>query len=142
VQIHLKRVLANGGILPPKTLGAFVDRIVDLDSSIAERLARYSERRREALARLEPREKENLAIQKETLGIALEISGIAKDEILEWQPATGSQQSFLDGLPGAQVREDAMLLADFSTMPGFETIDETTHYGSKVFEKEQDPSVR
>ncbi|MBT3358823.1 MAG: hypothetical protein HN403_04260 [Rhodospirillales bacterium] len=142
VQAHLKRVLAIGGILPPKTLGAFVDRIVDLDSSIAGRLARYSERRRKALALLEPRAKENLAFQKETLGIALEISGIAKDDLLEWQPAAGSQQSFLDGLPGAQVREDAMLLADFSTMPGFEAIGETTHYGSKVFKKEQDPSVR
>ena len=29
------------------------------------------------------------------------------------------QQSFLDGLPGVQVREDTMLLADFSTVPGF-----------------------
>jgi hypothetical protein len=35
-----------------------------------------------------------------------------------------------------------MLLSDFSTFPGFETIEEATHYGSKVFENEQDPSVR
>ena len=142
VHAHLKRVLANGGLLPPKTLSAFVDRIVDLDPSISGRLARFSERRREELARLGPRAKENLAFQKETLGISLEISGIAKDELLEWQPAVDSQQSFLDGLPRAKVREDTMLQADFSTFPGFETIDETTHYGSRVFKKEQDPSVR
>ena len=142
VRAHLKRVLTQGGILPPKTLGAFVDRIVELDASVAGRLARYSERRRLALGRLENGAKENLAFQKETLGIALEISGISKDELLAWQPVGGSQQSFLDGLPGAQVREDAMLLADFSTVPGFEAIDEVTHYGSKVFEKTESPAVR
>lgn len=142
VQAHLERVLSGGGILPPKTLGAFVDRIVELDASVGGRLARYSERRREALRRIEPRAKENLALQKETLGIALEISGISRDELLAWQPAESSQQSFLDGLPGAQVREDAMLLADFSTVPGFETIGEVTHYGSKVFAKAEDPAVR
>jgi hypothetical protein len=142
VRAHLKRVLTDGGLLPPKTLGAFVDRIVELDASVAGRLARYSERRRLALGRLEPRERENLAFQKETLGIALEISGISKDELLAWQPIDGSQRSFLDGLPGAQVREDAMLLADFSTVPGFEAIGEVTHYGSKVFEKTESPPVR
>lgn len=139
VRVHLQRVLSGGGMLPPKTLGAFVDRIVELDDSVAGRLARYSERRREALRRLEPRERENLALQKETLGVALEISGISRDELLAWQPLEGSQQSFLDGLPGAQVREDAMLLADFSTLPGFEAISEVTHYGSKVFEKPGEP---
>jgi hypothetical protein len=142
LQAHLERVLTGGGILPPKTLAAFVDRILELDASVGGRLARYSERRREALGRLRPRESENLAFQKETLGIALEISGLSKDELLAWQPSESSQRSFLDGLPGAQVREDAMLLADFSTVPGFEAIDEVTHYGSKVFEKAENPAVR
>jgi len=142
LQAHLERVLTRGGILPPKTLDAFVDRIVELDASVSGRLARYSERRHEALRRFEPRAKENLAFQKEALGIALEISGISKDELLAWQPVEGSQQSFLDGLPGAQVREDAMLLADFSTVPGFEAIREVTHYGSKVFEAVENPAVR
>lgn len=139
---HLKRVWTQGGLFPPKTLGAFVDRIVELDASVGGRLARYSERRREALGRLRPREDENLAFQKETLGIALEISGISRDELLAWQPVDGSQRSFLEGLPGAQVREDAMLLADFSIVPGFDTIGEVTHYGSKVFEKAENPGIR
>lgn len=142
IQAHLERVLSDGGILPPKTLGAFVDRIIELDSSVGGRLARFSERRREALRRFEPHARENLAFQKEALGIALEISGLSKDELLAWQPADGSQRSFLDGLPGAQVREDAMLLADFSTLPGFEAIDDVTHYGSKVFESTENPGVR
>jgi uncharacterized protein with HEPN domain len=142
VRSHLKRVLSDGGLLRPKTLGAFVDRIVDLDASIAGRLAGYSERRREALRRLRLRESENLALQKETLGIALEISGISRDELLAWQLVDGSQRSFLDVLPGTQVHEDAMLPRDFSTVPGFEAISEVTHYGSKVFEKTETPSVR
>lgn len=142
VRAHLERVLTNGGILPPKTLSAFVDRILELDASVGGRLARYSERRREALRRIGRSARESLAFQKETLGIALEISNISRDELLAWQPAESSQQSFLDGLPGARVREDAMLLADFSAFPGFEAIGEATHYASKVFEKADDSAVR
>ena len=142
LRVHLERVLAEGGILPPKTFHAFVERILELDASIGARLARYSELRRKALRRLKPREMENLAVQKETLGIALEISGISKEALLAWQPADRAQRSFLDGLPGAQVREDAMLLKDFSTIPGFKAIGDVTHYGSKVFEKAGKPAVR
>lgn len=35
-----------------------------------------------------------------------------------------------------------MLLADFSTLPGFDAISEVTHYGSKVFQNPDNPSVR
>lgn len=142
VRHHLKRRLDEGGLLPPKSLGAFVDRITELDPTIGPRLARFSARRARALRRLEPRARENLAYQKEALGLALEIAGLARDELLSWQPSDSGQQSFLDGLPGAQVREDAMLLSDFSTVPGFQPMGEVTHYGSKVFSSEQDPSVR
>ena len=142
VRHHLKRRLDQGGLLPPKTLGAFVDRITELDSSIGPRLARFSARRARALRGLAPRARENLAYQKEALGLALGIAGLPKDDLLAWQPSDGDQQSFLDGLPGAQVREDAMLLSDFSTFPGFEPLDAVTHYGSKVFFSERDPSIR
>lgn len=139
---HVRQRLETGGLLPPKSLGAFVDRIVELDETVSPRLARYSERRAQALRRLEPRARENLAYQKEALGLALEIAGISRDDLLAWTPTDASQQSFLDGLPGAQVREDAMLLSDFSTVPGFEVVREATHYGSKVFASEQDRSKR
>lgn len=142
VRHHLKRRLDEGGLLPPKSLGAFVDRITELDPTIGPRLARFSARRAQALRRLQPRARENLAYQKEALGLALEIAGLPRDGLLSWQPSDGEQQSFLDGLPGAQVREDAMLLSDFSAVPGFQPMGEVTHYGSKVFSSEQDPSVR
>ena len=137
VRHHLELRLKQGGILAPKSLGAFVDRITELDPSIAPRLTRYSARRAEALRRLEPRARENLAYQKEALGLALEISGLPRDELLTWQQSDDEQQSFLDGLPGARVREDAMLLSDFSTIPGFQAVGEVTHYGSKVFSSEK-----
>ena len=142
VRHHLKRRLDEGGLLPPKSLSAFVDRITELDSTIGPRLARFSARRAQALRSLQPRARENLAYQKEALGLALEIAGLPRDDLLSWQPFDSGQRSFLDGLPGAQVREDAMLLADFSTVPGFQPMDEVTHYGSKVFSSKQDPSVR
>ena len=143
VRHHLRKRLENGGILPPKSLGAFVDRITDLDASIGPRLARFSARRAQAMRRLESRARENLAYQKEALALALEIAGLPRDELLKWQPSDGDpQRSFLDGLPGARVREDAMLLSDFSNIPGFQSEGEVTHYGSKVFYSELDPQVR
>ena len=142
VRHHLKRRLDEGGLLPPKSLGAFVDRITELDSTIGLRLARFSARRAQALRNLQPRARENLAYQKEALGLALEIAGLPRDDLLSWQPSDGKQQSFLDGLPDAKVREDIMLLSDFSVISGFQPIREVTHYGSKVFSSKQDPSVR
>lgn len=139
---HLKQRLEAGGLLPPKSLGAFVDRITELDATIGPRLARFSARRAQALRRLEPRARENLAYQKEALGLALEIAGLPRDDLLAWQPNDTQQQSFLDGLPGARVREDAMLLSDFSTIPGFDAVGEVTHYGSKLFSSEQNPAIR
>lgn len=142
VRHHLKRRLDQGGLLPPKSLGAFVDRIIDLDSSIGPRLARFSTRRAMDLQRLDARASENLAYHKDTLGLALGIAGLPKEDLLEWQLPDDEQRSFLDGLPGARVREDAMLLSDFSTLHGFEPIGEVTHYGSRVFSSKQNPSVR
>src|SRR5690606_12624070 len=41
---HIKHRLEGGGLLPPKSLGAFVDRITELDSTVGPRLARFSAR--------------------------------------------------------------------------------------------------
>ncbi|MYI36813.1 MAG: hypothetical protein F4118_10370 [Acidimicrobiaceae bacterium] len=142
VRPHLQRILAGGGILPPKTLQAFVDRIVELDETAADRLAHFSAQRRDALSRLAPNEKLNLALQKESVGIALEISGISRDDLVTWRPKNDSPRSFIEGLPSAVVREDAMLFNDFSTLPGFDAIDEGTHFGAKVFKHSDDPSIR
>jgi hypothetical protein len=137
---HVRQRLETGGLLPPKSLGAFVDRMLQLDKTISGRLERYSERRAQALRRLQPRARENLALQKDALGLALDIAGIPRDELSAWSP-TDDPRSLLDGLTSANFREDQMLLSDFSTMPGFEAV-RKTHYGSKVFASEQDRSKR
>ena len=142
VRRHLQRRFDQGGLLPPKTLSAFVNLITELDASVGPRLARFSARRARTLERLDSRARENLAYQKEALGLALSIAGLPKDDLLTWQPLDDDQHSFVDGLPEAQVREDAMLLADFSTLPGFQSTGEVTRHASRVFTSIQDPSVR
>ncbi|MCS3497476.1 hypothetical protein M2189_003565 [Bradyrhizobium japonicum] len=139
---HFQRTLDHGGVLPPKTLGAVVDALIGLDASVGPMLARFSERRAEALRRLAPAARENLAIQKETLGVALEIAGISRDELLTWAPPDGTPHSFLEGLPQVYVREDAMLIADFSNLPGFRAISEASHYAARTFQNESDSAVR
>ena len=106
IRSHLERILAEGGILPPKTLQAFIDRIVELDETLSDRLARFSAGRRDALARLGTRARANLAFQKEALGLALDITGLSKEELLAWLPRDDEPRSFLDGLRDVRVRED------------------------------------
>jgi hypothetical protein len=154
----LQRRLDNGGVLPPKTLGAVVDALTRLDPTLATRLTRFSARRVRALAGLTSAQKGNLAVQKETLSMALEIAGLPKDEILAWSPPDATPpdatppdatppdatpHSFLDGMPQVRAREDAMLLTDFDNVPGFTAITSATHYAAKTFEDDPEhPSIR
>lgn len=140
LQSHLARTLTQGGVLPPKTLGATVDVLVQFDPSLRARLARYSEARRKRLSQFSESERENLALQKETLTTALAIANIPTDAVLDWSPPEESF-SFLDGLPGAQVREDAMLAVDHGVMPGFD-FESGTQVASKTFVSASDPKLR
>jgi hypothetical protein len=38
--------------------------------------------------------------------------------MLSWSPTPGKPASFLEGLPGARVREDVMIIKDFTSLPG------------------------
>jgi hypothetical protein len=141
LRAHLDRILSTGGKLPPKTLGAVVDIILSLQPALANRLGRFSNRRTEAVSRLTEASLANLAIQKETLTAALQIAGLRADELLAWAPETSEPRSFLDGLPQAYAREDAALISDFSTLPGFEAIREF-QFSAKVFQDSSNPSIR
>lgn len=135
---HLNKALSKGGFLPPKTFVALVDRIISLDSKIGERLKRFSRKRYEALKRFTPRAKENLALQKETLGLALSIAGIPRDAVLDWYPDDdSSSRSFLEGVSSGHVREDAMLWRDFSIFPGFKYICEHANSSAREFRKDR-----
>lgn len=141
-QAPLRRVIENGGLLPPKTLKAVVDVLTDLDADLGSKLDRLSSSRDQLIAALGKAESRNLALQKETLSIALAIAGVGTHEVLEWTPASTVRTSFLDGLPGARVREDVMLHADLLNLPGFAAIQSAPHIAARTFELESNPSIR
>jgi hypothetical protein len=122
-------------------LGAIIDALIDLQPSLSERLARFSERRIQFLTRFTQPERVNLALQKETLAAALEVAQIGTEPILSWSPGSSQHRSFLEGIPGAYVREDAAIIMDFSTLPGFKAIKDFK-FAAKVFEDPKDPSIR
>jgi len=138
----LRRVLNGGGLLPPKTLGAVVDSLTGREPGLAPRLARFSERRAHALRGLEPEEARNLAVQKESLALALDMAGMPRTEVLSWSPTPGKPTSFLEGLPGARVREDVMIIKDFTSVPGFEAVRDATNVAAMIFENPTDRSQK
>lgn len=139
---RLQRAFAEGGILPPKSMRELARVIGDVRPQLARRFERLSASRAAAIEEFSEREKENLAIQKEALSAALEIAGVGTLGVLEWRPGSaGAPTSFLDGLPEATVREDVMLSADFSSLPGFAAIRDLPHIATRVFVSEDDPSV-
>ncbi|WP_213290981.1 hypothetical protein [Bradyrhizobium sp. sGM-13] len=140
VRQHLERVLKSGGLLPPRTMQAVVAVLERMDQTLAKRLARLSEARARRLATLAPEERENLALQKESLTTALEIAGVGSDSVLDWQLGETKPKSFLEGLPGAYAREDTMLHVDFTSLPGFSVLREAPYLYAKTFAADDDPS--
>jgi hypothetical protein len=66
------------------------------------------------------------------------MAGVPRTEMLSWSPTLGKPSSFLQGLPGARVREDVMILKDFTSLPGFEAIRDAPHIAAMVFENPSD----
>jgi hypothetical protein len=141
-KFHVTRVLATGGLLPNKSLGAVIEILLAIEPGLAGPLGRFSERRAAALARITPGESASLAIQKETVSIALRIAGMDTEEVLRWTPAPDVlPTSFLEGLPGAFLREDAMIIADFSQVPGFDAVKDM-QFAAKEFVDPRDSNSR
>jgi hypothetical protein len=141
LRVHINRVLSSGGILPPKSLGAFIDIVLELQPELAAGLARFSQHRKSGISQLTDDARTNLGLQKETLPTALQIAGMGNEEVLTWTPPTGEQRSFLEGLPQAHVREDAALISDLNSVPGFDAI-KNYPFAAKVFQSATNPSVR
>jgi hypothetical protein len=137
---HLKRVEEEGGLLPHKTALAVVAVLEKLDSTLGQRLKRLSESRARQIHALGPQRRRNLALQKEALSAALEITGISTHELLEWSPTEATPRSFLDGLQQVRVREDVMLHADLAGIPGWEAIAEAPYVAARTFQSEADTS--
>ncbi|MDB5574939.1 MAG: hypothetical protein JWR80_115 [Bradyrhizobium sp.] len=130
------RKFQKGGLLPPASFQAVISALRTLAPDIAERLTRFSDQRARTLAKLSARTRDALAQQKESVGLALKIAGFDTRLLQAWVPPTDAQpQSFLDGLSGARVREDAMVVHDLGTVPGFEAIRDYP-FAAKLFERE------
>ncbi len=141
VRSHLIRVFAEGGKLPPKSLGATVDILLGLQPDLTGRLARFSELRAVRLAGLTRNGRANLAVQKETVSVALQIAGIDTEALFAWSPGDTVPRSFLEGLPEVRVRENVMLATDFSVLPGFEAI-RSHPFAAREFQSSENPAVR
>lgn len=127
VRRHLQRSLHRGGVLPRRTSEALVDFMADSDDRVRDHLlVRLLEA--DDVLDYSPPVKENLALQKDALNIAFRIGGIEPDQLIEWHPAAVSHgsQFFLEGLPDIHTYEEDMILADLSTIPGFDLLHRTT----------------
>lgn len=138
---YVERAFRDGGKLTPTAFKEVVSTLSE-DNSLRDRLRRYSENRRQRIARLTSEERKILALQKEALGTALQIADISTNQLLDWHPPEDRPKSFLDGLPQATVREDSMLLIDHSNVPGFKAFEGVSHVAARTFVSETDSSVR
>lgn len=131
----VRKRLTDGGLLPPRSFQSLIKALQQLAPDCSERLARFSATRESILADLTETARTALAQQKESVGLALKLAGFDTRELLSWQPDPAGAKSFLDGLPGARVREDAMVVHDLGHVPGFEVIRDYP-YAAKLYEAE------
>jgi hypothetical protein len=130
------RRFQGGGLLSPAAFQQVLAAMMTLAPDVADRLARFSDERTRRLAQLSPEVRRNLAQQKESVGLALKLAGFDPRELLAWRPPSdGVPASFLDGLPGARVREDAMIAHDLDHVPGFDSL-KRYPFAARVFERE------
>jgi len=134
VKKWVKQRFKNGGLLTPKSFEAVVDAILHLSPETKPLLARYSSERANIIRNMPLKTRQILAIQKESVAAALSIAGFSRDPLQRWAPKSGSQAiSFLEGLPEARLREDAMVVHDLMNLPGYDLI-KTMPYNAAIFE--------
>lgn len=126
--------ISNGGPFTPKQFRALVDAIVASDTELGNLLRRYSTVRAERISALSSEVKRELAYQKEAVTAALTIAGYDRTPLQSWDPPLqGTPSSFLDGIEQARLREDPMVVQDFTNVPGYSLI-RTLTYGAAIFE--------
>lgn len=127
-------VLEQGGLFTPKAFESAIDAIAAASEEARPLLARFSRLRRELIARLSANARRALGEQKEAVLSAIAIAGLDRREVHDWTPPSqGEPTSFLDGLPAAVMREDAMIVNDLANVPGFDLI-RPLPYAGAVFE--------
>lgn len=134
VRASLKRRFEQGGKLAPATHSALIAAIGELAPEVASRLHRLDENRLNFVQRLPGPARDNLAMQKDSVGLALRFASLDPRRVSQWAPPAADEKvgSFLDGLPQARLREDAMIVHDLDTVPGFEVV-KNYPFAARVF---------
>ncbi|WP_179950717.1 hypothetical protein [Salinisphaera sp. LB1] len=133
----LSERFSSGGLLPPKTFQEFLRVLSEYAPQAGSTLAGFSEARSRRIRGLGVKVRESLAEQKEAVATAMNIAGIDRKELLNWDiDESEKPSSFLDGLSQVRQREDPMVISDSQVVPGFDAI-RTTRFSSVIFENER-----
>jgi hypothetical protein len=129
--------ISNGGLLPQASFDSFVDALIGLSPEARRAIGVFSRQRRERIGKLSDVVLERLTEQKEAVATALTIADIdRKSHMRGWDVDDGhAPRSFLDGLESVRLREDAMVVHDLNSVPGFDLV-RTAPHNSAVFRRD------
>jgi hypothetical protein len=134
-QNQVANCLLRGGLLPPATFVAILDamkRIVPESRHFFDLFG--GTERRARIGRLSEGSRRALSYQKEAVATALTCADLDRRVLRRWNlPPGDGGDSFLDGLPQVRLREDPMVIADMTRVPGFALV-RTMPFGAAVFE--------
>lgn len=121
---YVRDKFSLSGLSTNKVLQNTVEAIIIIDPSLKPLLDRFTTSFIIRMHNIPAKTKEVLAAQKDSAILSLSIAGIDKSEIAKWQPPLDGVQavSFLDGLSNIRMREDNMIINDFSKFPDFELV--------------------
>ncbi|CTQ50726.1 hypothetical protein [Jannaschia donghaensis] len=124
----------NGGLLSPRAFEETVDLLARLAPETRRLIKRFSTTTRQRIARLSPEIREGLAYQKEALAGALNLAGIDRSPLSEWELMDDDAPgSFLEGLSEVRMREDPMVMQDMRQVPGYEYLQDIPNAAAAVF---------
>ncbi|MEQ8909403.1 MAG: hypothetical protein RIC95_09435 [Vicingaceae bacterium] len=132
VRRFLKDKLERGGLLPIKSFEAFLTVFLAKSKESAPILNKFSKERRERIASLRRETLDSLANQKEALHTAMNFADMDRSQAIGYDYAEEKPTSYLDGIETPRLREDQVLLNDFSNFFDFNSTDRT-QFSSKIF---------
>ena len=126
----------EGGLISTRSFEEFLIVFLEKARETAPMLEKYSRARRLRIEQLSPSAKKNLSEQQEAILTAMNIAGIARDELQGWDVPKAESSSFLDGIETPRIREDSMIINDLTNMPGFDLM-RTSKFSSTLFENDR-----
>jgi hypothetical protein len=117
---QLSQRISEGGLLTFKQFDAIMHVIASGEGELRTLARTYPFLHNGRVEWLSQDVRRELAYQRDAVGLALLLAGIDRAPLLEWTLSDGQKPaSFLDGLPQARLREDAMIVNDLWMLPGF-----------------------